>query len=432
VSKVWRNWGRSESATPVEVTRPQSTDEVAAIVKSARERNLRVKPIGTGHSFSGVAVAPGIQLNMSGMTGLLGHEGNNVTLGSGTVLHDLPPLLDPLGLAFQNMGDIDVQTVSGATSTGTHGTGKNFGGLATRIRGAKLVTGDGEILEVNAKQNADLLPAVALGIGALGVLTEITIEAVPSFVLHVVEKPQPLEPVLEHWQDLIDGADHFEFYWFPHTEIALTKTSTRLPADAQLHPLPAVNKWFEDTVMSNHLYRLLTNFERAFPRTTPAMNRFSSSVWGDREFTNISHHSFATQRTLRFKEMEYALPQAEIPEVLRAIDALIERKGWTVSFPVEIRAAAADDLWMSTATGRPTGYIAVHRQFHENPTEYFQGVEEIMKAHDGRPHWGKMNWRTAEDLGPSYPRFEDFLKVRDRLDPERVFTNAYLDRILGK
>ena len=428
----WRNWGRSESATPAERARPTSTDEVVAIVRSARERGLRVKPVGTSHSFSGIAVAPGIQLDMSGMTGLVGVDGFDVTVRSGTRLHDLPPLFEPHGVALQNMGDIDVQTISGATSTGTHGTGGSYGGLATRVVGATLVTGDAEVLTVSRSENSDLLPAVALGLGALGVLTDLTVETVPAFALHIREKQEHLDGVLEQWEQLVDDNDHFEFYWFPHTAVGLTKKTTRLPADTQLSPLPPLKKWWEDEFLSNKAYGVLTHIQRALPRTTPAMNRFAARTWNDREFTDHSHRVFASVRSLRFREMEYAVPRAEVPEILRELDALIERKGWTVSFPVEVRAAAADDLWMSTAHGRETGYIAVHRQSYEDPTEYFRGVEEIMRAHAGRPHWGKMNWRTAEDLAPSYPRFNDFVAVRDRLDPDRVFTNDYLDRILGR
>jgi L-gulono-1,4-lactone dehydrogenase len=428
----WQNWGRSETATPVEVTRPTSADEVAAIVISARERGLRVKAAGTGHSFTGIAVADGVQVDMSGLTGVRSVEGTRVTLGAGTVLHDLPALLDPLGLALQNMGDIDAQTLAGATSTGTHGTGGEFGGIATRITGATLVDGHGTLTTVSETENADLLPAVALGLGALGVLVDITIDCVPSFVLAAVERPEPLDAVLESWQQRVDDSDHFEFYWFPHTTQALTKDNTRLPADAPLRPMSAGKRWFDDELMSNTLFAGTTAFQRTFPKTTPSINRLSTRLTGNRDFTDRSYRVFVTDRRVRFREMEYALPVAEIPDVLREIDALIERKRWTISFPVEVRAAAPDDLWMSTASGRATGYIAVHRYFREDPTEYFAAVEEIFKAHGGRPHWGKMNTRTAEDLAPAYPRFGDFLKVRDRLDPDRVFANAYLERVLGK
>jgi FAD-linked oxidoreductase len=427
----WHNWGRSEAVTPVERARPESADDVVAIVRAARERGLTVKPVGTSHSFSGVAVAPGIQLDMSGLTGLRGSTGTEVTLGAGTVLHNLPPLLNPLGLALQNMGDIDVQTLSGATSTGTHGTGAKFGGLATRITGATIVTGTGDLLTVSATENAELLPAIAVGIGSLGVLIDLTIDCVPTFVLHLVEKPEPLGLVLDEWQQRIEAADHFEFYWFAHTAIALTKTSTRLPAGAPRKPLGAVKRWVDDSLMSNTVFAASTRVQRAFPKTTPAINRFSTHHWGDREFTDLSYNTFATERRVRFREMEYALPQDQIPAVLREIEALIAREGWTISFPIEVRAAAADDLWLSTASGRATGYIAVHRHYREDQRAYFSAVETIMKAHEGRPHWGKMNQRTAEDLAPVYPHFGDFLKVRDRLDPDRVFANDYLRRVLG-
>jgi FAD-linked oxidoreductase len=412
--------------------RPTSVDEVVGTIASARDRGLRVKAAGTGHSFTGIAVAPGIQLDMSGLTGLRGVSGTAVTLGGGTVLHDLPPLLDPLGLALQNMGDIDVQTITGATSTGTHGTGAKFGGLATRIAGATLVTGTGEILTVSKTENSDLLPAVALGLGALGVLVEVTVDCVPSFVLSAVEEPEPLEQVLDEWQERIAAAGHFEFYWFPHTEAALTKTNTRLPVDAPTQPLSAPRRWFDDSLMSNTLFARTTALQRRFPSSTPGINRLSTRLTGNRRFSDISHRVFATERRVRFREMEYAIPVEQVPEALREVRALIERKGWTVSFPIEVRAAAQDDLWLSTATGRATGYIAVHRHFREDPTEYFTAVEEIMKAHEGRPHWGKMNTRAAADLAPAYPRFAEFLKVRDRLDPDRIFTNDYLDRVLGR
>jgi L-gulono-1,4-lactone dehydrogenase len=193
-----------------------------------------------------------------------------------------------------------------------------------------------------------------------------------------------------------------------------------------------MKRWFDESLMANTFFARTTALQHRIPRMTPGLNRISTRLTGDRSFSDRSYRVFATERRVRFREMEYALPVAQIPEALREITALIERKRWTVSFPVEVRAAAADDLWLSTATGRATGYIAVHRYFREDPTEYFTAVEEIMKAHEGRPHWGKMNTRTRADLEPAYPRFGDFLAVRERLDPERMFTNDYLDRVLGE
>lgn len=428
----WRNWGRSESVVPQQFARPSSAAEVAELVTAASERGMPVKAVGSGHSFTGIAVAPGLQLDMSALTGVHSVDGTDVTIGAGTTLRALAPLLDSLGLALENIGDIDAQTISGAISTGTHGTGAAFGGLATRITGATLVTAAGEIMRVDARENSELLPAVAVGLGALGVLVDVTVRCVPSFLLHAVEQPQQVDAVLDEWPARIAGADHFEFHWFPHTSIALTKTNTRLPLAAGSAPLGRLRRWFDDRLMANTAFAGTVNTGRMLPPLVAPINRMSVKLTGDREFTDLSHRVFCSERRVRFREMEYAIPQHLAPVALREVRALIERKRWSISFPIEVRATAADDLWLSTASGRDSAYIAVHRYFRETPAEYFRGVEEIMVAHGGRPHWGKMHYRDAEDLAGDYPRFADFLALRGRLDPHRMFANDYLERVLGE
>nr|WP_286329718.1 D-arabinono-1,4-lactone oxidase [Agromyces marinus] len=169
----------------------------------------------------------------------------------------------------------------------------------------------------------------------------------------------------------------------------------------------------------------------AIPALTPGFSRLAERFTGGRDFTDLSSKVFVTNRTVRFAEMEYAIPLEAVPEAFRAIRSLIDRNGWRISFPIEVRAAAADDNWLSTAHGRDSGYIAVHRYFREDPTEYFGGVEAIMRDLGGRPHWGKMHTQSADSLRVAYPRFDDFLAVRDRLDPDGRFANPYLDRVLG-
>lgn len=428
---LWRNWGRSQAVRPAFMARASSVDEVVATVALARERGLTVKTVGAGHSFTGIAATEGIQLDISGLDGLLAVDGNLVTVAAGTNLYQLGPLLAAHSLALANMGDIDRQTVAGATSTGTHGTGARFGGLATQLRAVTLVTASGDLLRVSATENPELLPAAVLGLGALGVLVDATIECVPAFLLHATERPEPIDTVLAEWSERIAHHDHFEFYSWPHTETALTKTNERLPLDAPRHPLGAAKGWFDDEVMANGLYRGIVNLGRVAPSIIPPVNRLAVRLTGDREFTDVSPRVFTTHRTVRFREQEYAVPVDAVPDAVRAVHRLIADRGWRISFPIEVRAAAADDLWLSTATGRATGYIAVHRFFREDPSEYFREVEAIMRAHDGRPHWGKMHNRTAEDLRPAYPRFDEFVAVRDRLDPERRFGNEYLSRVLG-
>ena len=429
----WRNWSRTEAVRPLRVERPATAGAVQRAVAAAAASGLRIKPVGAGHSFTGIAVAPGVQLDLTDLSGVVDADvaTGRVTLAAGTRLHQLPGLLAPYGLAMPNMGDIDRQTIAGATSTGTHGTGLGFGGLATQIVAARLVTGTGELITVSETERPELLSAVRVGLGALGVLVDVTLQLVPRFVLHGVEQREPLDDVLDGWMDRVRVADHFDLYWFPHTGTALAKTNTRLPGDAPRKPLGRVSRWVDDELLGNGAYRAVCMLGRLAPATTPPFARLVEKLTGDRDVTDFSPSVFTTNRTVRFREMEYAIPLDAVPDAVRAVRALIERKGWRISFPIEVRAAASDENWLSTAYGRNTGYVAVHRYFREDPREYFTAVEDIMLGFGGRPHWGKMHTQTAETLRELYPRFDDFLRVRDDLDPERRFSNPYLDRVLG-
>ncbi|MFK4806333.1 D-arabinono-1,4-lactone oxidase [Microbacterium sp. ZW CA_36] len=430
---VWRNWARTESVRPQRLEFPPTVAAVQRAVVAAAAQHIPVKAVGAGHSFTGIAVAPGALLELRDLSGLVSVDADRgrVTLLAGTRLHRIPALLAPFGLAMENLGDIDRQSIAGAISTGTHGTGARFGGIAAQVVGATLVTASGDLLAVNEEENPELVPAVALGLGALGILVDVTLQCVPAYVLHAVEQPEPLDDVLAALEDRVASADHFEFYWFPHTDRAMTKTNTRLPDGAPRHPLSPVGKWIDDTLVGSGLHQVACSTGRAIPALVPTINRVSAKVWGDREFTDASARVFATSRSVRFREMEYALPVPNVRPAFEALRALVDERGWRIGFPVEVRFAAADDRWMSTAHGRASGYIAVHRYWREDPTEYFEAVEEIMLGFEGRPHWGKMHTLGAETFRERYPRFDDFVALRDRLDPERLFRNPYLDRVLG-
>ncbi|MGC5167287.1 D-arabinono-1,4-lactone oxidase [Luteimicrobium sp. DT211] len=430
---AWRNWGHSQTARPRGVARPASEDELRAVLGSARDAGLGVKPVGAGHSFTGIAVAPGVQLDLGGLSGLRAVDtaAAQVTLGAGTHLFEIPGLLAPYGLAMPNLGDIDRQTLAGAVSTGTHGTGAGFGGIATQIVRVRLLTADGRLLTVSADENPRYWGAVQVGLGALGVLTEITLQCVPQFALHAVEAPSPLAQVLDEWDERCAVADHFEFYWFPGTEIASTKTNTRLPGDVPLSPVPRLSGWVDDELLANGLYGAICAVGARARGVVPVANRLASRLMARREYTDLSHRVFATSRTVRFREMEFAVPREAVPSVVRELDAMIRARDLRVSFPVEVRAAAADDLWLSTASGRETGYVAIHRYFREDFRPYFTAAQDIFRAHGGRPHWGKLHFLGADDLAELYPRFGDFVRVRDELDPDRLFANPYLTQVLG-
>lgn len=434
IGGTWQNWGRSASVRPVRVERPRSPEGVQRAVRAAVHQGLTIKAVGAGHSFTGIAVAPGVLLELDDLQGLVSADTSTgrVTLLAGTRLHRIPGLLASYGLALENLGDIDRQSLAGAISTGTHGTGATFGGLATQVVGVTLITAAGEFLRIDEQSSPELLPAVALGLGALGIIVEVTLQCVPTFVMHAVDEPAPLEDVLSSLDERVATAEHFEFYWFPHTDVALTKRQSRLPESAVRHPLPAVGKWVDETLLANGVYRVVCAAGQVVPAITPPFSRLAVRLTGDREYTDLSHRVLTQSRTVRFREMEYALPAGEVVAAFREVQALIAQRGWRIEFPIEVRFAAEDDRWLSTAYGRASAYIAVHRYWRADPTAYFEAVERIMLDHGGRPHWGKLHTLDVETLRERYPRFDDFLALRDRLDPDRRFANRYLDRVLGR
>ncbi|CAN5589343.1 D-arabinono-1,4-lactone oxidase [soil metagenome] len=430
----WHNWGRSEGSTPAFRARPGSVDEVVAVVRAARERGLTVKAVGAGHSFTDIAATLGVLVDIGALSGVIASDTatGRVTLGAGTHLYELPALLDPLGLALENMGDIDRQTIAGATSTGTHGTVARFRGLAAQIVAITLVTASGDILRVSETENPALLPAVRLGLGAFGIAVEVTLQCVPSFLLKAVEHPEPFDETLDTFEQRAVEHDHFEFYYWPHTDKVMTRTNTRLPVDAE-HTKPSrLSNWVEERLMQNAALGAKSALGAVMPRWTPAINRFATRVYGDREFTDLSYDVFTSPRTVRFRECEYALPRPAIAQALRDIRGLIDRQGWRIGFPIEVRVAAPDDNWLSTAYQRESGYIAIHQYWREDHLPYFRAVDKLLRSYDGRPHWGKIHFQDAAELATRYPRFADFRALRDRLDPDRVFANAYLDRVLGR
>lgn len=434
IGGTWQNWGRTAQVKPLRVERPRSPEGVQRAVTAALAHGLSIKAVGAGHSFTGIAIAPGVLLELDDMQGLVSADPDRgrVTLLAGTRLHRIPALLAPYGLAMENLGDIDRQSIAGAISTGTHGTGSGFGGLATQVVGVTMVTASGEFLRVDQDSSPELLPAVSLGLGALGIVVEVTLQCVPAFVLSAVDEPVPIDEVLANLDDRVAASDHFEFYWFPHTEVALTKRQSRMPESTRRQPLPVIGRWIDETLLSNGVYRAVCAGARLVPAVTPPFNRLAVKLTGDRQYVERSHRVLTQSRTVRFREMEYALPAPNVVPAFRAVRDLIERRGWRIEFPIEVRFASEDDRWLSTAYGRATGYIAVHRYWRADPTAYFEAVEQIMLEHGGRPHWGKLHALDAAQLRERYPRFDDFTDLRDRLDPERRFTNRYLDRVLGE
>ncbi|MGW5762881.1 D-arabinono-1,4-lactone oxidase [Streptomyces tendae] len=428
---TWRNWGGNITARPAREVAPASVDELADAVRRAAEDGLRIKAVGTGHSFTSIAATDGVLIRPQLLTGIRGvdRDAMTVTVEAGTPLKRLNMALAREDLSLTNMGDIMEQTVSGATSTGTHGTGRDSASIAAQIRGLELVTADGSVLTCSADENPEVFAAARIGLGALGVVTAITFAVEPVFLLTAREEPMPFDRVLADFDALWSENEHFEFYWFPHTNSTNTKRNNRSAGPER--PVGRFKGWLDDEFLSNGLFQGVNWVGRAAPATIPSIARISSRALSARTYTDTPYKVFTSPRRVRFVEMEYALPRGAVVEALRELRAMVDRSRLRISFPVEVRTAPADDITLSTASGRDSAYIAVH-MFRGTPYQaYFTAAERIFTAHEGRPHWGKVHTRDAEYLSRVYPRFGEFTALRDRLDPERRFQNDYLRRVLG-
>ncbi|WP_329124067.1 D-arabinono-1,4-lactone oxidase [Streptomyces sp. NBC_01465] len=430
-SSTWRNWAGNVTARPAREVSPASVEELADAVRKAADEGLTVKPVGTGHSFTATAATEGLLVRPDLLTGIreIDRAAGTVTVEAGTPLKRLNLALAREGLSLTNMGDIMEQTVAGATSTGTHGTGRDSASIAAQIRALELVTADGSVLTCSEKENPEVFAAARIGLGALGVITAITFAVEPVFLLTAREEPMAFDRVTAEFDELVAENEHFEFYWFPHTGNCNTKRNNR--SEGPVAPPGKISGWVEDELLSNGVFQLACSLGRAVPRTIPSIAKISSRALSARTYTDIPYKVFTSPRRVRFVEMEYALPREAAMEALREVKAMVERSPLRVSFPVEVRTAPADDIALSTASGRESAYIAVHLYKGTPYQSYFTAVERIMTAHGGRPHWGKVHTRDAEYLAGVYPRFGEFTALRDRLDPERVFANAYLRRVLG-
>ncbi len=392
-----------------------------------------MKAVGRGHSFNDIALTDGVLISLDGLRGVreVDRSTGRVTVGAGTPLHELNEWLAVEGLALRNLGDIDRQTVAGAISTGTHGTGLQFGGLATQVVGLDLVLADGSTVTCSSAQQPDLFAAARVGLGALGVIASATLACVEAFALHAVETPMALDEVLERLDELAATNEHFEFYWFPHTGGTLSKRNNRVTPGSSPGPLRPLRRFFYDEVLSNGIFELTNRLGSLARRTIPPVNRLATRLLPRREYVDASYRVFTSPRRVRFREMEYAIPAEAVRDVAREIARWLERSGERVSFPLEVRFGAADDIWLSTAFGRTSAYVSVHQYHGMDHRRWFEAAEAILWSAGGRPHWGKMHTRVAADLRTRYPRFEDYLAVRRHLDPAGAFSNPYLDRVLG-
>jgi FAD-linked oxidoreductase len=430
MASEWRNWAGDQGCAPASIEHPRTRAELIDAVRRATDAGRRIRAAASGHSFTDVACTEGTMLRLERLNRVLDLDRSSglVRVEAGISIHALAEALHTYGLAMENQGDIDRQTLAGAISTATHGTGARFRNLSAQVESAELVLADGSVVEVGADDPEALL-AARVGVGALGILYSVTLRTVPAFTIRRVDRPASLGETLADLDELADAHDHFEFYAFPHTDVAVLRESERTGG----RPLPrsAATEFVNDVVVENWVPAAFVRVSRALPELTPPLARFLAARIGRSVRVDRSYRVYASERRVRFTEMEYAIPREHGGEAVRRVFELIEGDGLRVSFPIEVRFVAADDSYLSPSHDRATCYIAVHMFRGVEWEPYFRGVEAIMDSYGGRPHWGKRHFHTAKTLAARYPRWDDFQRVRSRLDPDGRFANAYTERVLG-
>jgi len=430
MAESWRNWAGDQHCRPAQLVRPRDRDELAAAIVAAADSGRRVRVVGSGHSFTGTALTDGTMIDVGALRGTIAADRGSglVRVGAGTVLAELNEELHRLGLAMENLGDIDRQTVAGAISTGTHGTGARLRNISAQVEAVELVTAAGELREVDAS-TPTLLRAARVGLGALGAISALTLRCVPAFVLERIDSPQPREQVLDSFERRAAEHEHFELFTFPYADSALVLERNRV--DGPPRPRGRAAAYLNDIVLENWALEALSATGRLAPRAIPRLSRLAAALASGGRTVDRSDRVFASERRVRFTEMEYGVPREHGPEAARRVIEWVRANRYPVFFPIEMRVAAGDDALLSPSHERDTAYIAVHQYRGMEWRPYFEAVEAIMREYGGRPHWGKRHFQTAETLAPLFPEWDAFQAARDELDPGRVFANAYAERVLG-
>ena len=427
----WSNWAGNQQTGSVLVSRPQTESELQQVVQSAQASGRRVKAVGSGHSFTAIAIAEEVLVDLSKYDEIIAIDKINqtVTVQSGIQLSKLNQALHENSLAMQNLGDIAYQTIAGAISTSTHGTGAKFTGIANQVVALRVVLADSSIVECSANLNAELFSCARVGLGAIGLISTVTLKVVPAFNLAVIEEPMRVDDVLQNLDLHVDSNDHFEFFWVPHTGWALTKRNNR--NNLPIEPMSKMSHWYSKTLMENYAFGAVCMLGKARPSLIPKLAKALPSS-GRNEYSDASHKVFASKRIIKFYEMEYAIPREACAEALNRVRRMVTDSGFFLNFPVEVRFTAPDEIPLSTASNRESAYIAVHIYKGMNYVPYFTEVESIMNSYQGRPHWGKLHFQNASTLASRYPQWDVFQSVRNQVDPKRMFSNQYLETVLGK
>lgn len=424
-----KNWAENIQWTPSEILYPETEEQIAGLITQARKSGKHIRAIGAGHSFTPLCATGELSLSLDNMQQTsAADEASRAWAQGGTRLHKLGEDLFRMGLSQENLGDINVQSISGATATGTHGTGITFGNISTQIEEITFVNGKGEIITCNASDEA-LFNSIRISLGSMGIITRVKLRCVPAYNLHLEKKKEKLSDVLENLHEYIHNNRNFEFYWLPHTPYTQTKYSNAV--DTAATHTPGWKAWIDEVLLENHAFGLFCKIAKVFPSTVPAISRLTASFIGNETKVKEAHNVFATQRLVKFTEMEYNVPLEQYKSVMKELTARFGSERYPINFPIENRFVKEDEIYLSPAHKRASAYIACHAYKGVDNTRYFRDMEAIFQAHGGRPHWGKMHTCDASYLRKVYPQWDAFMEQRASQDPDGVFLSPYLRGLFG-
>lgn len=420
----WHNWSGGQACIPEVRVAP---DNEAALAEVVRNTKGAIRAVGSGHSFSALVPTDGTLLSLSSMTGMISADPQTLQseFWGGTRVADMGEPLLKAGLAMLNMADIDYQTIAGAISTSTHGTGPRFGSYSSTVVGLRIVTASGDSIDCDANNHPEIFRVARTSLGALGIISRVRLQNRKAFRLHEKIWVQKTEELLEDMPKLIAENDHFEINPILHSDVALA-TATNETTDPHTRPNPGGG----DGDGVSALMAINT-----YARNHPGMQAFLLDTFVKRmigsDVVDDSFRVFAHVRDQRFNEMEYELPAEHGPACVREILKTVREQNLNSFFPLEYRYVKADDIPLSMFNGRDTCAISVHQDYRLDYHNFFAQIEPIFWKYEGRPHWGKLHTLNHNQFSKLYPHWQDFLDVRAALDPGGKFLNGHLRSVFG-
>lgn len=422
-----RNWAGNLNFEPKNILAPKSTQDAQLLIQDCIQKQKKIRMGGSAHSWTDLIKTDEQYIHLDSMQGVL-HVDNNeslITVKAGTKLFLFGEEAFKYHLALPNQGDINQQSVAGALSTGTHGTGITLQSMANQIHGLTLVTGMGDIVSLDKDKHPEQIKALSVSLGSVGLITEATLKMIPAYKLKVETFSEDMRLSLEKFDQRLKNNRHLEMFYFPVGDWSIVKLMNE--TQGLVSPQTKLNR-MSDVVLENWLYEGL-NMLVTKTGSYKSMDRLIRKFVGHKTFINWSHRAFPTERSVRFMEMEFNLPLEKFQEVFDEIKFSIRKNHFKTLFPIEIRFVKGDDLWLSPAYQRDSVYFAIHTYVDEDYRDYFQEMQHIFKRHGGRPHWGKWHTTTSAYLATVYPKWHDFLKLRNELDPNGLWLNEYLKKL---